>query len=209
LRDLAIEPSLLDFLPGRRLTDRLNRRDFGVPDAVDRRDAGTDGRALDMDRARAAERHAAAELRAGHAKHIAQYPQQRSIAVDVYRTIGPIYLDQEGHPTLRLGTWEHRLQVQPGATVAPAWHRGIAWLWGRLAYFGTSLEVRVIKAVIPPRSTRKVNRACDFALYAERNLVERFFNAIKHYRGIATRYEKTARNFLAGLHLVCALAWLK
>ena len=32
---------------------------------------------------------------------------------------------------------------------------------------------------------------------------------IKHYRGIATRYEKTARNFLAGLHLVCALAWLK
>jgi transposase len=34
-------------------------------------------------------------------------------------------------------------------------------------------------------------------------------NTIKHYRGIATRYEKTARNFLAGLHLVCALAWLK
>src|SRR5258708_38284500 len=75
--------------------------------------------------------------------------------------------------------------------------------------FITSLEVRAIKAVIPPRSTRKAKRACDFALYAERNLVERFFNTIKHYRGIATRYEKTARNFLAGLHLVCALAWLK
>lgn len=75
--------------------------------------------------------------------------------------------------------------------------------------FITSLEVRAIKAVIPPKSTRKIKRACDFALYAERNLVERFFNAIKHYRGIATRYEKTARNFLAGLHLVCALAWLK
>ena len=75
--------------------------------------------------------------------------------------------------------------------------------------FINGLDVRAIKAVIPPRSTRKVKRACDFALYAERNLVERFFNAIKHYRGIATRYEKTARNFLAGLHLVCALAWLK
>jgi transposase len=75
--------------------------------------------------------------------------------------------------------------------------------------FINSLEVRAIKAVIPPKSNRKVKRACDFALYAERNLVERFFNAIKHYRGIATRYEKTARNFLAGLHLVCALAWLK
>ena len=75
--------------------------------------------------------------------------------------------------------------------------------------FINSFEVRAIKAVIPPRSTRKAKRACDFALYAERNLVERFFNTIKHYRGIATRYEKTARNFLAGLHLVCALAWLK
>ena len=35
-----------------------------------------------------------------------------------------------------------------------------------------------IKAVIPPRSTRKVKRDRDFALYAERNLVERFFNTI-------------------------------
>jgi transposase len=75
--------------------------------------------------------------------------------------------------------------------------------------FVESLTARAIEVVIPPRSSRKVQRACDFALYAERNLVERFFNTIKHYRGIATRYEKTARNFLAGLHLVCALAWLK
>jgi hypothetical protein len=34
-------------------------------------------------------------------------------------------------------------------------------------------------------------------LYCERNLVERFFNKIKHYRAIATRYDKLARNFLA------------
>jgi transposase len=72
-----------------------------------------------------------------------------------------------------------------------------------------SLEGRGIAVVIPPKSNRKVKRHCDFALYAERNLVERFFNLIKHFRGIATRYEKTARNFLAGIHLVCALAWLK
>lgn len=72
-----------------------------------------------------------------------------------------------------------------------------------------SLELRAIKPVIPPKSNRKVKRSCDFALYCERNLVERFFNTIKHFRGIATRYEKTARNFLAGLHLVCALTWLK
>ena len=71
------------------------------------------------------------------------------------------------------------------------------------------LDARSIKVVIPPKANRKVQRDCDFALYAERNLVERFFNFIKQFRGIATRYEKTARNFLAGLHLVCALAWLK
>src|SRR5215210_6334641 len=71
------------------------------------------------------------------------------------------------------------------------------------------LEVRRIKPVIPPRANRKTPRECDFALYCERNLVERFFNIIKHFRAIATRYEKTARNFLAGVHLVCALAWLK
>jgi transposase len=71
------------------------------------------------------------------------------------------------------------------------------------------LTARAIEAVIPPKSNRKVKRVCDFALYRERNLVERFFCIIKHFRGIATRYEKTARNFLAGLHLVCALVWLK
>lgn len=71
------------------------------------------------------------------------------------------------------------------------------------------LRIRRIKPVIPPRGNRTVKRECDFALYCERNLVERFFNIIKHFRAIATRYEKTASNFLAGLHLVCALAWLK
>jgi transposase len=86
--------------------------------------------------------------------------------------------------------------------------RGIGAVAGSPRFNALMMPMR-IKAVIPPKSTRKVKRVCDFALYAERNLVERFFNAIKQYRGIATRYEKTARNFLAGLHLVCALAWLK
>ena len=76
-------------------------------------------------------------------------------------------------------------------------------------HFVDSLTARAIRVVIPPKSNRKVQRNCDFALYCERNLVERFFCIIKHYRAIATRYEKTAQNFLAGLHLVCALAWLK
>ena len=72
-----------------------------------------------------------------------------------------------------------------------------------------SLELRDIAVVIPPKANRKQKRRCDFALYRERNIVERFFNIIKQFRAIATRYEKTARNYLAGVHLVCALAWLK
>lgn len=76
-------------------------------------------------------------------------------------------------------------------------------------HFVSCLTERGIVPVIPPKSNRKIKRDCDFTLYRERNLVERFFNIIKHFRGIATRYEKTAQNFLAGLHLVCALSWLK
>ncbi len=72
-----------------------------------------------------------------------------------------------------------------------------------------SLELRDIAVVIPPKANRKQKRPCDFALYRERNLVERFFNIIKQFRAIATRYEKTARNYLAGVHLICAMAWLK
>ena len=47
-------------------------------------------------------------------------------------------------------------------------------------------------------------RPCDFALYCERNLVERFFNKLKHFRAIATRYDKLAKIFLAAVHLACA-----
>ena len=71
-----------------------------------------------------------------------------------------------------------------------------------------TLNERAIIPVIPPKANRKVKRDCDFALYCERNLVERFFNKIKHYRGIATRYDKLARNFLAGVHLASAIILL-
>lgn len=71
-----------------------------------------------------------------------------------------------------------------------------------------SLTEREIAPVIPPKSNRKTKRDCDFALYRERNLIERFFNKIKHFRAIATRYDKLARNFLAALQLVSAIILL-
>ena len=71
-----------------------------------------------------------------------------------------------------------------------------------------TLAKRQITPVIPPKANRKVARACDFALYCERNLVERFFNKLKHFRAIATRYDKLARNFLAGVQLACSMILL-
>jgi transposase len=67
--------------------------------------------------------------------------------------------------------------------------------------FIDTLNDRNITPVIPPKANRKTPRDCDFALYCERNLIERFFNKLKHFRGIATRYDKLARNFLAGVQL--------
>jgi transposase len=59
------------------------------------------------------------------------------------------------------------------------------------------IKSRGAEAVIPPRSNLKDQREYDHHLYKERNLVERFLNRIKQFRRVATRYEKTARNFLA------------
>jgi transposase len=71
-----------------------------------------------------------------------------------------------------------------------------------------TLNGRAIVPVIPPKANRKVKRDCDFVLYREHNIVERFFNKIRHYRGIAARYDKLARNFLAAVQLVAAIILL-
>ena len=71
-----------------------------------------------------------------------------------------------------------------------------------------TLEERGIKPIIPPKANRREPRKTDFALYRERNLVERFFNRLKQYRALATRYDKLANTFLAAVALVCVLFWL-
>ena len=63
-------------------------------------------------------------------------------------------------------------------------------------------------AVIPPKANRRVLRAYDRDLYKARHLIENFFAKLKQFRAIATRYDKTARNFLAAIHLAAATIWL-
>lgn len=67
---------------------------------------------------------------------------------------------------------------------------------------------RDIWANIPPRSIRKESFPFSRWVYRQRNLVERFFNRIKQFRGLATRYDRRADNFLAALKLVSIRIWL-
>ena len=61
------------------------------------------------------------------------------------------------------------------------------------------------KPVVPRRTTTASWRSFDATIYKDRNLIERFFSKIKHFRRIATRYDKLARNYAGFLNLVAAL----
>lgn len=63
-------------------------------------------------------------------------------------------------------------------------------------------------AVIPCKSNRKQQRSYDKIWYQARHLIENFFAKLKQYRAIATRYDKTARNFLGGIYLAASIIWL-
>lgn len=72
------------------------------------------------------------------------------------------------------------------------------------------LAAQGTEAVISPMRRRLVRPAFDPVAYRARNIIERAFCRLKDWRGIATRYDKTARNFLAGLCLTVAVThWLQ
>jgi transposase len=71
------------------------------------------------------------------------------------------------------------------------------------------IEAQGGEAVIPSRKNCKEQRDYDRDRYKDRNLVERFWNKMKHYRRVATRYEKTAGNFLAFVHVAAIMVLLQ
>ena len=71
------------------------------------------------------------------------------------------------------------------------------------------IEVQGAAANIPDRSNRKENHSFSKVLYKQRNRIERFFNKIKHFRRIATRFEKHALNYLAMVKLASIRIWLR
>jgi transposase len=71
-----------------------------------------------------------------------------------------------------------------------------------------AIEAQGAEAVIPPRSNRLEPREYDKETYKQRNIVERMINVMKHCRRVATRYEKTARNFLGIVAFSCIVMLL-
>ena len=71
------------------------------------------------------------------------------------------------------------------------------------------IRSRGAQAHIPTQRDRKVQRSVDHTIYRQRNLVERYFNKIKHFRRIATRFEKLAVTYLAAVALASARLWTR
>ena len=121
-------------------------------------------------------------------------------------------VDAEGRPM--------RLELTPGqahdgamaAVFLPDLKPGAILLADR-AYDSDAIraeaKARSIWANIPPKRNRKASTSFSRWVYRQRNLVERFFNRIKQYRGIATRYDKCPLNFLAAVKLVSSLIWIR
>lgn len=81
------------------------------------------------------------------------------------------------------------------------------------AYDSDALRIdlarRGAKGQIKPTSNRVAELPFDRRLYKERNAVERFFNKLKHYRAVATRYEKRPDHYLALVKLAAARIWMR
>ena len=72
-----------------------------------------------------------------------------------------------------------------------------------------AIEANGGEAVIPTLKNRKVQRDIDTDRYKDRNLVEQFWPMLKQYRRVATRYQKTSRNFLSFVYLAATMILLR
>src|SRR3546814_18755270 len=82
------------------------------------------------------------------------------------------------------------------------------------AHFGSDfiredMERRGGTAMIPTKRNRRVQLPVDAAIYALRNMVERWFNKLKNARRLATRYDKTANSYLGFIHIISIRLWMR
>lgn len=74
--------------------------------------------------------------------------------------------------------------------------------------FLKAIRAKGMRPVIPSKPERPEKYQLPRRLYRKRYLVEIFFHNLKRFRAVATRYEKTARNYLALVQVACASLWL-
>jgi transposase len=120
-------------------------------------------------------------------------------------------VDAKGRPLYATLTPGHRHEMTVADELLE--HAQGQALIGDTGYDSNDLARKVrrkgMKVVICNNPTRKRGRRrLDRKLYRRRYLVECFFHHLKRFRAIATRYEKTGRNYLALVHLACAWLWL-
>jgi len=103
----------------------------------------------------------------------------------------------------------HDLKAAPGLLAGLKCHHVVAD-WGNDAD-GLLHLIRAAGATPHIRSTRHrlIHRSVDRRIYRQRNLVERFFNKLKHFRRVATCFDKLARNFLAAFALASVRIWTR
>ena len=120
-------------------------------------------------------------------------------------------VDAEGRPVRLVLTAGQAGDAPACEQLLPLVARGAILIADR-AYDTNAIRATVAErgawANIPPRVIRKGSFPFSSWVYRQRNLVERFFNRIKHFRGLATRYDRSPDNFLAALKLAAIRVWL-
>ena len=76
-------------------------------------------------------------------------------------------------------------------------------------HFRQAIAAKGALAVIPNNPSRTRKHPLDKHLYAQRHLVECCFSKLKQFRRVATRFEKTAQNYLAIVTLAATILWLR
>lgn len=118
--------------------------------------------------------------------------------------------DAEGKPRVLLLSpgHTHDIMLAPALLAAAG---PIKQLIADKAYDSNSLRQRLAeqraRAVIPSTATRRRPIPYNKILYRQRNVIERMFARLKDFRRVATRYDKLARNFLAGALIVATIIW--
>lgn len=121
-----------------------------------------------------------------------------------------VAVDALGNPLRVILSAGQRADIEQAAALIK--DQAAAYITADKAYDSDAFTALIVtqggEPVIPPRSNRLNPRQFDRHLYKDRNLIERFFNRIKQFRRIATRYDKLAKSFLSFVHIACALVWL-